>query len=85
MLTVNHLFGVRAEDGRPAAAGANALYRLHQRNDCPGCGASQWLVGRVSAECAACATALPLVETGPIAAGLFRRTWEAAEAKSIAA
>jgi hypothetical protein len=29
-------------------------------NHCPGCGRSQWLVGRTTAECAFCATALPL-------------------------
>jgi hypothetical protein len=29
-------------------------------NHCPGCGHSQWFVGRVSAECGICGTALPL-------------------------
>lgn len=27
---------------------------------CPGCGLSNWHIGRVSAECAGCGTALPL-------------------------
>jgi hypothetical protein len=27
---------------------------------CPGCGRTHWIVGRVSAECAFCSTALPL-------------------------
>lgn len=33
---------------------------------CPGCGAGHWIVGRVSAECARCGTAIPLAPTdGP--------------------
>ncbi|HEX7781511.1 MAG TPA: hypothetical protein VF509_01755 [Sphingobium sp.] len=36
------------------------LYRRAAPNPCPGCGQSQWLVGRVMAECAFCETALPL-------------------------
>ena len=47
----------------PALRGYHAIYRDNEVNHCPGCGRSQWLVGRVSAECAFCATALPLVET----------------------
>jgi hypothetical protein len=31
---------------------------------CPGCGRTQWLVGRATAECACCSTALPLPERG---------------------
>ncbi|MCM8558309.1 hypothetical protein [Sphingomicrobium sediminis] len=38
------------------------VYRAHEVNHCPGCGHSQWLVGRISAECAFCATALPIAE-----------------------
>ena len=30
----------------------------------PGCGRTHWIIGRISAECAFCATALPLAETG---------------------
>ncbi|UZK70265.1 hypothetical protein OKW76_04245 [Sphingomonas sp. S1-29] len=40
-------------------------YRLQEINHCPGCGGSQWLVGRVTAECATCATALP-IRTGQV-------------------
>lgn len=29
---------------------------------CPGCDAKQWHVGRMSAECAMCGTALPLAD-----------------------
>jgi hypothetical protein len=53
--------------------GYHAVYREHEVNRCPGCGRSQWLVGRVSAECAFCSTALPLAEAsmrshnGPVA------------------
>lgn len=43
-----------------AARGYLVLFRPNQTNHCPGCGHSQWFVGRVSAECGICATALPL-------------------------
>lgn len=46
----------------PAIRGYCPVYREHQTNHCPGCGRTQWLVGRTSAECAFCATALPLAE-----------------------
>lgn len=47
----------------PAFRGYHAIYRENEVNRCPGCGRSHWLVGRISAECAFCATAMPLVET----------------------
>lgn len=37
-------------------------YRPNEANHCPGCGRSQWIIGRSTAECAFCATALPLAE-----------------------
>lgn len=43
-----------------AARGYHAVYREHEVNHCPGCGRTHWHIGRVSAECAFCATALPL-------------------------
>jgi hypothetical protein len=46
----------------PAARGYHVVYREHEVNHCPGCGRTQWLIGRMSAECAFCATALPLAE-----------------------
>lgn len=46
----------------PAARGYHAVYREHQVNHCPGCGRTHWLIGRMSAECAFCTTALPLAE-----------------------
>ena len=43
----------------PALRGYHVIYRQHETNYCPGCGRSQWLLGRQSAECGFCATALP--------------------------
>lgn len=44
----------------PSARGYHAVYRENEVNYCPGCGRTHWLIGRLSAECAFCATALPL-------------------------
>jgi hypothetical protein len=44
----------------PAARGYHAIYREHEVNHCPGCGRTHWHIGRFSAECAFCSTALPL-------------------------
>lgn len=46
----------------PAKRGYNAVYRRNETNHCPGCGRTHWFVGRVSAECGFCGTALPLAE-----------------------
>jgi hypothetical protein len=46
----------------PAGRGYHVVYREHEVNHCPGCGRTQWLIGRMSAECAFCTTALPLAE-----------------------
>ncbi len=48
--------------------GYQPLYHLDIVNRCPGCGKSHWHVGRFSAECAHCETALPLamVATQPM-------------------
>ncbi|MGZ2412505.1 hypothetical protein ACUXST_001934 [Sphingomonas sp. F9_3S_D5_B_2] len=51
-----------SEMRRPFERGYHAVYREHEVNHCPGCGRTHWLIGRVSAECAFCATALPLAE-----------------------
>jgi hypothetical protein len=40
--------------------GYRLVYRAGEVNHCPGCGRSQWYVGRLTAECAFCATAIPL-------------------------
>lgn len=42
------------------ARGFHAAYRPGERNHCPGCGREHWIVGRSTAECAFCSTALPL-------------------------
>jgi hypothetical protein len=44
-----------------AVSGYRIAYRPAQVNHCPGCGHTHWLVGRTTAECAHCATALPIV------------------------
>jgi hypothetical protein len=49
--------------GRQFAYGAGGfkfVYHDGEPNRCPGCGRRQWFVGRVTAECAFCETALPL-------------------------
>lgn len=38
------------------------LFRRELSNACPGCGGCNWNVGRVTAECAFCDTAIPLAE-----------------------
>lgn len=43
-----------------SARGYLVLFRQDEQNHCPGCGHSQWFVGRISAECGICGTALPL-------------------------
>jgi hypothetical protein len=55
----------------PTRRGYHVVYRENQVNHCPGCGRSHWYVGRVSAECGFCATALPRVEALTTGAGLF--------------
>ncbi|TGX56082.1 hypothetical protein E5A73_02980 [Sphingomonas gei] len=49
-------FGVRQ-----ALSGHRGAYHPQQANQCPGCGKSHWMIGRVTAECAFCGTALPLM------------------------
>ena len=58
---------------KAAERGYHIVYRPDEVNHCPGCGGSQWLVGRLLAECAFCSTALPLLESGMSGTGLFRR------------
>ena len=38
-------------------------YRPGEPNRCPGCGRSQWWIGRIMAECAFCRTALDLPDS----------------------
>jgi len=58
----------------PSARGYHAVYHEGEINHCPGCGRTHWLIGRMSAECAFCSTALPLREggaQGPAATPVF--------------
>ncbi len=57
-LTSRH-FVVRAV----RASGYRPLYHTGAR--CPGCGGRSWIIGRLSAECAHCATALMLAPGEP--------------------
>src|SRR5690348_304876 len=45
-----------------ARRGHHIVYRANESNHCPGCGRSQWFIGRISAECGFCGTAVPLAE-----------------------
>lgn len=45
-----------------AHRGHHIVYRVNAENHCPGCGRSQWYIGRISAECGFCGTAVPLAE-----------------------
>ena len=49
-------------EGRPSAINAGYVLVYHPGciNFCPGCARTHWHVGRHSAECAFCMTALPL-------------------------
>jgi len=58
----------------PNARGYHAVYHEGEVNHCPGCSRTHWLIGRLSAECAFCSTALPLSEAynrGPSATPVF--------------
>ena len=46
-----------------ATRGYQVLFRPNETNRCPGCGRANWYVGRLTAECGFCQTALPLAET----------------------
>jgi hypothetical protein len=67
----------------PNVRGYHAVYREHQVNHCPGCGRTHWYVGRMTAECGFCATALPLAEANFVGGGLNRthgHAWRVEEA-----
>jgi uncharacterized protein (DUF983 family) len=48
------------------------VYHPGEVNRCPGCGRSHWYVGRQSAECGFCGTAIGLADGGMVGTGLFR-------------
>ncbi len=65
---------VRRQAFNPGSRGYHAVYRGGEVNHCPGCGRTHWIVGRMSAECAFCTTALPLQDAlihGPSATPVF--------------
>ena len=47
----------------PEKRGFHVIYRENETNNCPGCGRTHWIIGRVTAECAFCGTALPLEQS----------------------
>ena len=56
----------------PQHRGYRVAYHENEVNHCPGCGRTHWYVGRVSAECGFCATALPLAAATSRGAGSYR-------------
>lgn len=46
-----------------ARRGYHMLYRCDQVNHCPGCGRAHWYIGRQTAECGFCGTAIPLADS----------------------
>jgi len=46
-----------------AQRGHHIVYRANESNHCPGCGRQHWHIGRITAECGFCGTAVPLAET----------------------
>jgi hypothetical protein len=57
-----HSIPTPREAFNPSSRGYHAVYRDGEINHCPGCGRTHWHIGRLSAECAFCSTALPLRE-----------------------
>jgi hypothetical protein len=45
--------------------GYQVVYHPGETNRCPGCGHSNWLIGRVTAQCGFCGTALALALNAP--------------------
>jgi hypothetical protein len=59
---------VRTETVQPlnlVQRGYQVVYHPGESNRCPGCGHSNWLIGRVSAQCGFCGTALALALSAP--------------------
>lgn len=56
----------------PSRRGLQNFYYRDCTNHCPGCGRTHWQIGRFSAECCFCSTALALTETATMGAGTFR-------------
>ena len=67
---------VHGEPHNPYERGYHAAYRENEVNHCPGCGRTHWYVGRVSAECGFCSTALPLAEASSRGTGTHSRGYK---------
>jgi uncharacterized protein (DUF983 family) len=57
---------------RQALSGYRVAYRPGETNRCPGCGDEHWLVGRITAECAFCGTAIGIQYKTASGAGSMR-------------
>lgn len=64
---------VQPQSADPVMRGYFVAYRENEVNHCPGCRRTHWYIGRFSAECGFCATALPLAEATRRGAGTFMR------------
>ena len=53
---------ITSEAWKPYERGYHVVYREHEINHCPGCGRTQRIKGRMSAECAFFAPARPLAQ-----------------------
>jgi len=49
--------------------GTQLTYWPDNINHCPGCGKTSWIIGRFSAECSLCRTALALAHSGMLGVG----------------
>jgi hypothetical protein len=58
----------------PRLRGYHIEFKPGERNVCPGCGLTNWIVRTLTAECGNCATALPLPDPPRSGGGVvFRR------------
>lgn len=57
---------------RQALSGYRVVYRPNEVNHCPGCGGTHWHVGRMTAECAFCGTAIGIRSETTQGAGCMR-------------
>lgn len=53
----------------PSRRGHHVVYRANETNFCPGCGRAQWHIGRMTAECGFCGTAIALADANWSGAG----------------
>ena len=76
MATAINVLEARGGSLVPPAAlrGYHIAYRNRETNYCPGCGRTHWYIGRVMAECAFCATALPLEGAAMVGCSQIVRT-----------